>query len=288
VRLLVRGLSSGAATVAVSVGIAVGLAAPAIAGVTPPPDPQVAGPLTLCDGQGNQVTSGSLATKPAIYRAIGAASAPKGYRVGGTATLYAFQPRPNVPPPEWSPQQLTGSARFSDADHPMAAGTILDESFATYLKDFPLAAEGVFQVRMYLGAPGAPALRSTYNASYFSVSDGRWTQLHPGADDCKGSGSAVSIETATLPKKKFRQAQRKYDAAVAAGSPRPSTSGGSTASSGNGDSSSTADSPQAPAGARPVSDASASSSHTGRNLTVVLIIAMLALGGGGLALRRRS
>ncbi len=73
--------------------------------------------------------------RPFVWRAVSSTAAPAPYdKAGRTATLFAYQPRPQVDAAEWSGDLLTASARYTDVAHPMAAATALDEP----LKDFRL------------------------------------------------------------------------------------------------------------------------------------------------------
>jgi hypothetical protein len=246
--------------------------------VTPPHDPATVGALTLCSPQGKQVRSGSLSAKPAIWRAVNSTAAPKGYANGGTATLYAFQPRPGVPPTEWSGEQLTASARYTFAAHPMAAATSIDESLATYLGDYPLMTSSkLIELRNYLAAPNAPALTTQYDATYLHVGNGTWTQLNPGPADCTTAGRAVSLETATLPRKTV----------TVKSSARPGQPGSAHADRSSGNSVPAAsDITGTPAADASATDASGTS-DTARNLAIGACVVLLAA-GAIYGLRRRS
>src|SRR5262245_7132006 len=101
------------------------------AGPVPYTDPQAVGRLTLCDVSLHPVTSGSVSAAPFVWRVVGATSAPALFDgKGRTATLYAYQPRPSVPPSQWSGQMLTSSSRYTNAAHPTAQATGGDTSLA--------------------------------------------------------------------------------------------------------------------------------------------------------------
>jgi hypothetical protein len=258
------------------------MAAASTAAVAPPHDPAVAGPLTLCSQQGKQITSGSLATKPAVWRAVNSTPAPQGYGKGGTATLFAFQPRPSTLPAEWSGEQLTASARYTVVAHPMAAATTADESLTTYLGDYPLMTSAkLIQLRIYLAAPNAPALRSKYDATYLHVSNGKWRQLNPGPADCASAGKAVSLETLTLPPKTF-----KTKSAGHPGQPASARTGKSPGASPSPTAS--ADSGGTPTDAASATHASSGTSDTGRNVAIAVCLVLLAAMGAIYAFRRRS
>jgi hypothetical protein len=280
-----RVLVSVMASTLLAMAALLSLAGSASAGTSPPPDPQAVGGLTLCGHNGQQITSGTVSTKPAIWRVIDTTAAPKGYAKNGTATLYAFQLRPDVPPGDWSGEQLTASARYTDGAHPMAAATTADESLATYFGDYPLSAVGLVQIRVFLGAPNMPQYSILYDASYLHVSGNSWTQLNPGPSDCSSAGKSVSVETLTLPKKDFKVTPSPTPSG--AGHPRTSSSTPSTTSSSGGSANSNGNGSAGTNAADTASDSS-STSHAGRNIAIVIVVGLLVALGGGLALRRRA
>jgi hypothetical protein len=248
--------------------------------VASPSDPATAGPLTLCNQQGQQVTTGSLAAKPAIWRVVDSTGAAPAYAKGGTATLYAFQPRPSTPPDEWTGEQLTASARYPVVGHPSAAATPADESLATYLTDYPLLTSArLVELRVYLAATNAPASTSKYDASYLHVGNGTWTELNPGPADCAAGGRAVSLETLTLPAKTFKVKATARPTQPASGSGSRSTSQTSPLAARN-DASSTA------LGATTADRAG--SSDTGRDVAIGICVALLVAIGASYGLRRRT
>lgn len=276
------------AGVVLSAGLvsAVSFMAPAAAAAgAPPADSSAVGAITLCGQNGQQITSGSISAKPVVWRAVDTTAAPKGYGEGGTATLFAYQPRPQVPPGDWSGEQLTASARYTNPSHPMAAATVIDESLASYFGDYPLSPLGLIQLRIYLGSPKQPPYSILYDATYLRVSNGRWTQLSPGPADCSTSGSSVSVETLTLPKKDFKvkptpgATQQPGADGTAAPDPGATQSAGASAVSAS-------NSPDA-SGATS-SAASSGPSHTGRNLGIVIALAVVIAAGGALTLRHRT
>jgi hypothetical protein len=265
-----------------------GMAGASASTSSPPADPQAVGSITLCAQNGQQITSGSLTTKPAVWRAIGATAAPKEYAKNGTATLLAFQPRPGVVPGEWSGEQLTGSGLYSNPGHPIATATVIDESLATYLRDYPLSAAGLIQLRIYLGAPNVPAYTLLYDATYLRVKNGSWTQLDPGPADCGTAGKSISDETLTLPKKDFKTKTAK-DAADPSGSATANpSSGSSTPGPAANNGSSGGGGKTAQAGGASLASDSSSTSHASRNIAIVVAVALLVGLAATFARRRRS
>jgi hypothetical protein len=267
---------------ATAAGISLTVASTATAAPMPFPDAQAVGAITLCNQHGVQVTSGSLEAKPFIWRAIGSSGAPAGYRKGGTATLYAFQPRQGVDPSDWSGEQLTASSRFSLPAHPMAASTYADESLRTYLGDYPAMWNGYVQLRLFLGAPGEGPLTYNYDAAVLQVTGGTWHLLNNGPADCTTSGRSVSVESLTLSHKQLAKAKR---AALKLAS---DTNGSAADTAGGQQSSAAAASSQTSGTAALSADSGAGTSHSGRNAAVVAALAVMVGVGAALALRRRS
>jgi hypothetical protein len=179
------------------VGVAVSPAAHAD-GSVPYVDAHSVGDLTLCAKDGSTITSGRTTDKPFVWRAISPTAALGEYAAAGrTATLYGFQPRENVYPGQWSGEQLTASARYTNASYPMAQATDRDLTLADLLDTYPAQWNGLFQLRLYLGAPGVPVDSIHYATADIQVTGDRWTVLRSGNAPCS-SGSAVSLE-ALLP-----------------------------------------------------------------------------------------
>jgi hypothetical protein len=163
-------------------------------------DPASVGSLTLCSKDGAPLTSGSITDRPFVWRAVASTAAPEPYgQPGRTATLFAFQPRQGVQPGEWSGDMLTASAKYSNADHPMAQATGVDIALSDYLDGYPPQWNGLVQLRVYLGAPNVPALTTSYSSADIRVTGDTWQLVQGGssAADCT-SGNAISLE-ALLP-----------------------------------------------------------------------------------------
>jgi hypothetical protein len=282
--------ASTLATLAATAVVGLGVVAPAAGAttVTPPADPQAVGQLTLCNRDGNQITSGLVDAVPVVWRAIDTTPAPAGYAKYGTATLYATQPRPETPPGDWSSEQLTSTARFSDGAHPMAAATTIDESLATYLGDYPLLnADHLLQLRIYLSAYNKQEYSIAYDASYLQVNGNTWTQLNPGPDDCASAGHALALETVEFPAKDFKV--KPTPAQSVPGTPATSP-GASDLAAGSGTAAPTTSGGSSPPGATDVEQAASepsSSSDTGHNVVLVVCAVLIAGLGGAAAVRRR-
>jgi hypothetical protein len=271
------------AVVMASAALAWAVPAGAHASTRPYRDSGAIGSITLCGRNGAQLTSGSVSAKPFAWRAVDTTPSPAGYRTGGTATLYAFQPRLGVDPGDWSGEQLTASSHYSSIAHPTAAATYADGTLASFLGDYPARWNGYVELRMYLGAPGQVPSTVSYDAADLQVSGGTWRLLDGGPNDCAAAGHAISLETATLPVKELRQAKKAAQdvAEHPAATARSGTPGGHSSA------------PSTPAGASTVSGSAlarsgSGTSHSGRTVTAITALALLVAAGGALALRRRS
>ncbi|SDJ46939.1 hypothetical protein SAMN05444157_3514 [Frankineae bacterium MT45] len=171
----------------------------ASAASVPYTDPKASGTIGLCDAGNHPIHSGSIASSPFVWRAVGASAAPAAYSVPGrTATLYAFQPRPNVPPAEWSGQMLTSSSNYTNAAHPMAQATGGDDALNAFLTGYPTKVGGLVELRLYLGAPNKPLDQQQYDATDIQITGDTWSVLRGGDQNCT-AGSATSFETSVLP-----------------------------------------------------------------------------------------
>jgi hypothetical protein len=164
-------------------------------GSAPYTDPAATGRLALCSRNGTQLTSGSTTAVPFAWRAVGETAAPGGYDgAGRSATLFAYQPRAGVSPEEWSGRTLTASAAYTNPAHPMAAATDRDTDLQAFLTAYPPSDGGFVQLRLYLTAPGRPALTTAYDSLDLKIQGDRWTATGGRQLSCT-SGSATSLES---------------------------------------------------------------------------------------------
>lgn len=210
--MTVRSICSRAAAAlgagAIVVSMTLGAAGPAAADGVPFSDPNAQGTIGLCDAHGHPITSGRLTDRPFASTAVSSVAATEGISVktNAKATLYAYQPRRNIDPGEWSGQQLTGSSVYSNDAHPMAAGTILDSSLADNLSAYPAQWDGLVQLRMFFSSPSQGVITSPYPAAVIQVTGSTWKLVSGSSrDDCQ-AGKAVSSETQLLPQSKFASA----------------------------------------------------------------------------------
>jgi hypothetical protein len=275
------------------------------ADTVPYKDPSAVGSITLCDTSGHELTSGRADFTPFAWRAVGSTPAKAPYDAAGrTASLYAFQPMQNVDPSGWFGENLTGSAKYTDAANPMVAATPADSSLAGYLTAYPTKWDGLVQLRMFVGAPRFPTYFATYNAATIRVSGNTWTLVQGGGGSCT-AGSAVSNEL-IVPSIASMPTPSAYPSVAAPSAQSQSASNGSGSSSKstrstgkNGHSTSAARSDANASAASKstvdgtaVSDVSASSGSSGTPLGLIVAIALAVLIGGGGGtwywLRRRS
>ena len=237
-------------TAALTVTACLASSAAASAAGVPYHDPSASGALTLCDQRAQPITKGSL-DAPFAMTAVSSLAAPNGYGVpGGTATLFAYQPRQGVPPSEWSGDSLTASSRYTDPSHPAAKLTPADPPLRAFVNAYPPRWGGFVEFRLYLGAPDQPPLTESYAAADIQIVGDTW-QLVRGGASCAGA-QATSIEEllpSQDPSKTVAQA-----AAAAPGGNGPSSKGGS----GTGVAATTApnETPTGSVTARPVSSSS--------------------------------
>jgi hypothetical protein len=166
--------------------------------VVPYTDPGAQGYIGLCNQAGQQITSGGVSDTPLAWRAVSSVPASAPYKGDSrTAILEAFQPLQNLPPADWSGQQMTASSRYSSPADPMAAATTGDNSLADFLAAFPAEWDGFVQLRMYLGAAGQEPYELHYPVLDLQVTGSTWTAVDGGPVNC-ASGTAVSIETILL------------------------------------------------------------------------------------------
>jgi hypothetical protein len=200
------------------------------AATVPFTDQSANGSIGLCDAGGNPIRSGSMTQHPFAELAASSIPAPDGYTAQqkAKATLYAFQPRQNVDPGQWSGQQLTGSSIYSDASRPMVAGTNLDASLQDFVSAYPARWQGLVQLRIYYTAPNKVPFRRSYPAAVLRVSGSNWTVVQ-GADVPCDSGKVISSERLLLPSSAFKTAN---PAATKGSVPTMSPGANASASSG--------------------------------------------------------
>jgi len=232
-------------------------------------DSSARGAVGLCDKNGNNITHGSVYDKPFVWRAVAAQPAPESVRGSGrNATLYAYQPRKGVDPAEWSGEQLTSNAAYSDPNVPIAQATDRDIALSDYLNDYPPQWDRLIELRIFYGSTTGEE-SATYPVADIRVTGTKWTLVSGAKVDCK-TGTAISMEDALQSSNPAGRAPAQplsILAAKAVGAPIPKASASSSA------------------GATPIDVANASSSagtSNGSNDGILLVggaILVVVIGG---------
>jgi hypothetical protein len=168
------------------------LVASALADTPPFQDLQSAGGLALCDRAGHPVTSGSVAAHPFVWSVVSGVPAPSPYAGrGASATLYAAQPRKDAYPDRWNTDTLTASSQYPAGHHPAAAGTLLDESLAEFVKAYPAQWDRYVELRLYWGAQ-AGYDQNRYASAVVQITGNSW---HLVSGDTGGCGTSKPVST---------------------------------------------------------------------------------------------
>jgi len=258
------------------------LAQPAQAAPVPFSDPHAQGQIGLCDSSGHPIQNGSTISHPYVVAAGSTEAAPSGYQAskGGKATLYAFQPRQDVDPGQWSGFQLTGSSAYADDQHPLVSGTNLDPSLKDFVTAFPAKWDGLVQLRIYYTAPNTVSSRRTYPAAVLRVQGDQWTLVQGAQLNCD-LAKVVSSEKLFLPASAFDPAHPavtdapSLTAPTAAASAAPAAKG-SVKAAANG-------APSSGAVAGPATRAVADTRSTSSSSTPWVIASLVLVGVAGLA-----
>ena len=201
-----RGVALGCLTVlGAAVALAQPLAAPlmgisaAATSTVPYADPDAVGSIGLCNQAGQQITTGSITTRPFAWRAVSTQAAPAPYNnAGRTATLVAYQPQQALPAGDWSGTQMTASSSYTNPANPMAAATDGDQSLQSIIEEYPPRWDGFIELRMYLGTANQEPYESQYPALNIQVTGDTWQAIGGSPVNC-ASGTAQSIESVLLP-----------------------------------------------------------------------------------------
>jgi len=207
-----RQMLAGAAAVALVAVTPLATAATAAADSVPFTDRNVVGGLTFCDPNNKAVTSGKVTDIPFAWKVVSSEAAPTVYRGPyQKAHLVVFQPRENVDPGIWSGKQMTASAHYTNAKHPMTQATYGDPALADFVSIAPLW-QGLVQVRMYLTNIDTPPRTNPYAAAVIKVEGNNWRVVQNGGPTTScGVGSAVSAESELLPTSALPSASPTYN-----------------------------------------------------------------------------
>jgi hypothetical protein len=224
------------------------------------------GSIGLCDKAGNNITHGSVYDKPFVWRAVSSITAPAAYGgPGRKATLYAYQPRKNVDPANWSGQQLGAASAYSSMTVPVAQQTVRDPALSDYLNNYPPQWDKLVELRIYFGALNTPVSTSTYPVADIRITGTTWTLLNGAKVDCNAGGIVISAEAA-IPSDNTVGLQPPQPlselAAKAVGAPAPPQSG----------------SPSAGAVALAGSESPSSGTHSDATLIAVMAVTVVVAG----------
>lgn len=163
-------------------------------------DPSINGYIGLCDLAGNNVTSGSITSKPFVWLAVSSWTPPKTYTgKGEQAGLFIYQPRPDTPAVDWSGDEMTASTVYRSPKFPAAAATYKDFSMANYIREFPSQVNGLYELRMHFGLANYGTYSETYPATFIQVTGNRWHVVQGGTVACKSAHATSTEATVGIP-----------------------------------------------------------------------------------------
>ena len=191
---LVGGFSPAVAALLLAPAAAVLLApGAAYAASAPFPDANATGGITLCNAQGQPITTGRT-NGPIALTVVGGTAALAPYTgKGRTAGLFAFQPRHGVDPGSWSGLALTALSEYSNPKHPMVEILPRDYTLGDFDQAYPTQWDGLVELRLFLRVPNEPVLNYTYSATTVQVTSNTWRQLGPQAGAACNVGTAESV-----------------------------------------------------------------------------------------------
>jgi hypothetical protein len=265
------------------------------AGTTVPfKDPAAHGYIALCDLAGNNVTSGSVDSKPFAWKAVSSTPPPAGF--GGfrqQAVLEMYQPRKDIPPSLWNGDELTASTYYKSSRHPVVDATYKDFSLANFIKEFPSQVDGLYQLRFHYTKPNAGISTETYPAAVIQVTGSSWRIVQGGTANCSPKATiARSSEYYTGVSQLDPKHSASETAPTAAPSTQPSVAPSTTANGSASGSASPGHAGDQPISA-PVSGAAAPSSSSSVSgavigLSVLCGVLIVVLVVGALRRRRQS
>ena len=262
---------------AAAIGVVAPVGAHADTGL-PYTDVRAQGTIGLCDASGHALTAGNVEDLPFATTVVSSQAAPAKYSLATSkATLYAYQPRQDVDPGEWSGQQLSGASVFSNPKHPMAAITTGDKRLTDFLFAFPAKWDGLVELRLYLSTPNQPQYILRYPTANLKVTGKTWTLVGPASNVPCNVGKAVSVETLLLKQSSFPSPSQ--------ASERPSQS---PTTDPTGTAASPGATPLAGTSTQPVASASSGSSAGTILAGLLVIAAVIGLAGLWLYFRDRS
>jgi len=223
-----RATVAGAATLLAGALATVTTVAPAAA-TSLPADPYAHGYIGLCNTQGQNVTSGSVTTKPFVWKAVSSTAPPAQYQgPGENVVLNIYQVRPGVDPSDWSGDSLTAASFYKSRTAPAAQATGADIPLSVITHELPPLGNGLYELRMYYGKLNYGLYSQSYPSALIQVSGNTWTVVKGGTVDC-GAAKAISQEVMTGV---VKSAKPPKSAADPVRPPGAATSGASSTSTG--------------------------------------------------------
>lgn len=196
---LLASLATVTAALAVTVGAGL-LGSPAEAAAASralPADSAAQGYVGLCNEAGQNVTGGSVDTRPFIWKAVASTPPPSAYQGHGqNAVLGIFQPRKQTLPIEWGGTSLTAASYYRQRATPAAQATYTDQSLRSVITRYPPKVDGLYVLRMYFGRAGYGTYTASYPATTIQVTGSTWRVVAGGTVNCHHA-SAVSNEALT-------------------------------------------------------------------------------------------
>lgn len=161
-------------------------------------DPNAIGYIGLCDLSGHNVSSGTLDSSPFVWKAVSSVQPPAAYQgKGQNAGLYIYQARQELPPGDWSGDELTSASYYSNRKAPTAVATYKDLSLKVITTEFPPMWNGLYELRMQFGKANYGIYpTSNYPATIIQVTGSTWHVVSGGLVNC-GADAATSLETRT-------------------------------------------------------------------------------------------
>jgi hypothetical protein len=280
-------------------GALVGLGASAQAATVPwGTDPSQKGYIGLCDVNGNNVTGGSITTRPFVLKAIASVPPPAAYLGSGqNAVLNMYQPRPETEPSDWSGQQMNAASFYKDSKYPTTVLTTGDLSIHDAMAMYPPQLNGLYQLRMFFGKANYGTYSENYPATTIQVTGSTWHVVQGGNVQCdKADATSLEVITGVI----SSQSAVPHSGAGPSGSASGSHASGSTSGRSGAGAATASASPSVsvndglhdPTGPAPSTAAAASQTSTGKSGSnnlwwiVIPIVAVVVIGGAFLARHR--
>jgi hypothetical protein len=255
-------------------------------------DSQAEGYVGLCDLAGHNVTSGSVASVPFVWKAVSSVRPPAAYRgAGQNADLAIYQARQGLDPGDWAGLGLIGDTQYKYSQEPTAEATYKDVSLESIVLSAPPSWDGLYALRMNFGKSNYGIYGATYPMTVIQVTGKTWHVVDGGLVNCKHA-EGVSLETISgvadqLPPKPIPNGLATAAPATARATQSAQPNPGSSGSPAPGGSNRLSQSVTDPISA-PVALANSGGGVSTTLLVVVGAVVLVAVALGGLAIGRRQ